>query len=374
MPEIEIFKAGTYRDMSGKEHSFTADDLDEVISCYSKANAAPLVLGHPKHDDPAHGWVTGLRRDQDILLAQVDKVSTAFAKGVKDEDYRYISAAFFPPNSTANPAMGKLYLRHVGALGATRPAIPGLKPLSEVAFATKDIGNISGQLAFASDDNSMIAFGEPLEKQEFGTFLRRLREFLVEKFGRQEADAAVPEWSIQDALAGEGSFANKPEASQMLMQTDKDIKMNEQEKKLAEREAALEKERLAFAAERARIAAEIDIAALEAKGQAFGDLRDGAISLLAELTGDNESLTFADGRSRLKADLLKALLDRPGPAPMGELSAPEKTFKSPAMAFAAPKDWEVKAEDVALLRKTEALAAERGCSVIEAAELLEAGR
>lgn len=128
IPPIEIFRAGTHTDASGREMIFSSRDVEEAARAYSPdLHEAPVVVGHPAHDDPAYGWVTGLRVENDVMLADVGQVHDEFAGMVRDGRFKKISASFYLPNSPRNPKPGVFYLRHVGFLGAQPPAVKGLK-------------------------------------------------------------------------------------------------------------------------------------------------------------------------------------------------------------------------------------------------------
>jgi len=139
-----IFKAGTHRTMDGRPLAFSEADLAAIAAAYDPtAHEAPVVIGHPKTDDPAMGWVSGLRQVGTLLQAEFRQLDPAFAEAVGAGRYRHVSAAFYAPDSPRNPKPGGYYLRHVGVLGAMPPAVKGLGPL-----------------AFAEDDTVYLAFGE----------------------------------------------------------------------------------------------------------------------------------------------------------------------------------------------------------------------
>ena len=57
-----IFRAGRHRTIGGQTVEFSEADLAAVAAAYDAAvHEAPLVIGHPKTDDPAMGWVSGLK-------------------------------------------------------------------------------------------------------------------------------------------------------------------------------------------------------------------------------------------------------------------------------------------------------------------------
>lgn len=123
---IPILKVGRYKDASGRSYDITPSMLKELAETY-KPNTAPLVKGHPNNDEPALGWVDRVKADGDTLFASFSQVA---------ESFKNVSASFFLPFSDANPAKGRYALRHVGALGAARPAIPELGTLRKAPTAS----------------------------------------------------------------------------------------------------------------------------------------------------------------------------------------------------------------------------------------------
>jgi hypothetical protein len=123
--EIEVFRVGP------SSRGITAREVDEAVSTYdAEKSPAPLVFGHPTSDKPAHGWIAGLRREGDKLLATLKDVSAEAIEKVKAKAFRNRSIAFWHPEHSSNPAAGKWGIRHLGLLGAAQPGIPGMKPLT----------------------------------------------------------------------------------------------------------------------------------------------------------------------------------------------------------------------------------------------------
>ncbi len=61
MQRIEIFRPGTHTAMSGETIGFTEAQLRASAAAYDPAkHEAPIVVGHPRHDGPAYGWVKSL--------------------------------------------------------------------------------------------------------------------------------------------------------------------------------------------------------------------------------------------------------------------------------------------------------------------------
>lgn len=130
MKKIHIFKTGTHTDSNGVSVSFTETDLQNAINAYNPAiHQAPIVVGHPKTDAPAFGWVKSLTADGSNMYAIPEQIQHDFGEQVKQGLYKKVSASFYPPNSPTNPVKGVYYLRHLGFLGAEPPAIKGLEPI-----------------------------------------------------------------------------------------------------------------------------------------------------------------------------------------------------------------------------------------------------
>jgi hypothetical protein len=165
--DIPIFKAGRHRDMNGTTLTITEVDLENSVSTYQpELHEAPLVIGHPEHDAPAWGWVSGLRIENNMLVAIVKQVDPAFSEIVKAGRYKKVSASFYTPEAANNPSPGSFYLRHVGFLGAQPPAIKGL---GEASFNEKEAGiiTITNQITTATTEQGESSnFSESSIKQE----------------------------------------------------------------------------------------------------------------------------------------------------------------------------------------------------------------
>ena len=121
-PWIEVFKAGAQTDSKGRKKTYSREYIDQrIIGTFdSKRRRVPSVIGHPKMNHPAYGWVSALRRVGDVLEAK-------FAKMPK-EMWKAIKSGHFPERSIALDPKGRLV--HVGWLGAVPPAVEGLKGLA----------------------------------------------------------------------------------------------------------------------------------------------------------------------------------------------------------------------------------------------------
>lgn len=137
---IEVFRVGTFSDMSGTKQTIGRQTLASIAASYNaEDNPAPVVIGHPETDAPAFGWVDRLFVENDVLKATVRDVVPEFADAVKAGRYKRVSISLFTPDSTANPTPGDFHLRHVGFLGAQAPAVSGLKPVKFAGGAGQSI-------------------------------------------------------------------------------------------------------------------------------------------------------------------------------------------------------------------------------------------
>ncbi len=119
---IELFRAGTHTDSSGKTQNWSEQDLDTIVSKYDPStHEAPVVIGHPKDNAPAYAWVESLKREGTSLWGKFKQVLPEFAEAVAQGSYKKRSIALYPD----------MTLRHVGFLGAQAPAIKGL---TDIAF------------------------------------------------------------------------------------------------------------------------------------------------------------------------------------------------------------------------------------------------
>ena len=116
---IPIFKGGEQRDNQGRLHDGDAL-IDKAISMFGlNQHEAPIVIGHPKNNDPAFGWVKDLKKIGNVLYAKFKDVVPEFENLVKRGLFKKRSASFYPDGS----------IRHVGFLGAIPPAVKGLADL-----------------------------------------------------------------------------------------------------------------------------------------------------------------------------------------------------------------------------------------------------
>lgn len=186
--KIEFLKPGAFVDGHGQKVDITSKMIDEVYETYDpNIFEAPVVIGHPRHNDPAFGWVQQLAKGGGRLTATAEPASPIFTTWLNQKLYKKISASLFPPNVSSNPHPGKWSLRHIGFLGAAAPAIPGLK-LPE--FSGDEEGCLTVELEFSEAitemdkkeqelqlrEQKLQAREQALQKREFTSFCEGLAQ------------------------------------------------------------------------------------------------------------------------------------------------------------------------------------------------------
>lgn len=293
MQRIEIFRPGKHTDMSGETIGFTEQQLRDSAAAYDPAlHEAPIVVGHPRHDHPAYGWVKSLEFGE-TLEAEPDQVEPQFAELVESGRFKKVSASFYRPDSPSNPKPGVYYLRHVGFLGAQPPAIKGLK-----------------QIEFADGDGDVVEleFGE-IRGGILQRLFRALREKLIAESGVEAADKVLPDWEIEHLEERETpSYGERPSPQPPNPQptpevTDVDQKELERREKEAEaREARIKEQEAAFAEREQKHRAETSASLVDdlvKQGRVLPKHRDGLVAFMANQDAE-DVLEFGEGRDATK--------------------------------------------------------------------------
>lgn len=303
MRPFQIFRPGRHTSSNGSSLSFTEDDLKASVAAYDPAlHEAPIVVGHPKDNGPAYGWVKSLAFDeQGAIVAEPQQIDEQFAEMVQAGRFKKRSASFYTPDSPANPKPGVFYLRHVGFLGAQAPAVKGLK---DVNFADTE----EGVVEFADAGLVSIMF-------------RRLRDFFLAEYGAEKADQVLPAFYVEDLEAEARREADKmapptlpsfSEDSDMTQETDAiraeldaaKAKITELEgaaakvAEFSEREAALASREAALA--RKGIEAELDD--LVKAGKVLPAEKAALVSFMATLEEGEASIDFGEGDAAEKVN------------------------------------------------------------------------
>lgn len=225
---IHIFRPGRHTSMQGATIDFGEGDLIATAKAYDPTrHEAPLVIGHPRADAPAWGWVGGLTADEGGLFATPRQLDPAFAEMVRAGRFKKVSASFYTPDSPHNPVPGVYYLRHVGFLGAQPPAVKGLAPVP-VNFAEGDTDEGCVSFDFAESPGLLRWLAD---------LFRGLREYVVEKDGAEMADRAIPSYAVsglQEMAAASAAQAAEIPAFAENLPPKKEHTMQKQETPPAE--------------------------------------------------------------------------------------------------------------------------------------------
>lgn len=187
--------------MSGDTLEFSEPDVSAMASSYNpNLMRAPLVLGHPKDNSPAYGWVNSLAFQDGLLQAMPDAVTPEFADWVNQGFYKTVSASIYPKTHPNNPTPGNFYLRHVGFLGGQPPAVKGLPPPEFADF--EDLITLE-----FTEDNSMPEANNP-EAAGLEALAAQKAELLkqIDELKQREAAFAEKETALNNeilALASE---------------------------------------------------------------------------------------------------------------------------------------------------------------------------
>lgn len=297
---IEVFRPGTFTPMEGASITYSAGDLRAIADAYDPETApAPVVVGHPDTDAPAYGWIKSFHYDTESerLFADLHQIEPQFADLVKGGRFKKVSMAFFSPGQPHNPVPGTWYPKHVGFLGAAAPAVSGLR---------------NAKFAAAADAVFTAAFGER-GFEETSSILRTLRDFLIEKFGIEDADKALPPYRLEwlgdidiEKKPGEPRFAAPPATP---VQTKKEPAVTQPDPAFAVREAEIAAREAALAAREAAARHDENVAFAEGlitEGKLLPAVKDQTVAVLDALPL-GATVAFAEGGA--KVDLAKALRD-----------------------------------------------------------------
>lgn len=235
--KIRMLKPGKFQDMKGIVVNLTAADLQATAAAYDPAvYACPMVIGHPTIEAPSYGRIGAIDFADNFLNGEPGQLSPEFVRVVNGGYYDHVSLSLFSPTSPANPKPGVWYPRHLGFLGAAAPAVPGL-----------------GTVSFAAGEEGVVCLSIDLggwNDRTMARMFRNMKNFFIEKFGKEEADKVLDEWDLetitQEALRpeppvqleAEPAFADQQKGGVML--TPEQIAAREAD--LEQREEKLRKE------------------------------------------------------------------------------------------------------------------------------------
>lgn len=325
--------------MVGEPIEFAASQLDASAAAYDPAKwRAPLVVGHPKTNAPAYGWVDKLASSSLGLEAEPADVEPAFAEMVNAKRFANISASFWAPDAPGNPVPGVYYLRHVGFLGAVPPAIKGLRTPE-----------------FAEAENGVVEFSE-WDVDNAGLW-RRMREWVIAKFGLTDADQVVPSYLVDglersaqrelDESLSEDPSTAAPLAPAFSDPAQQETSVTPEEKAALEAENAKLRAQLAASAHATAHAAHVSFAeGLSVAGRLPPAHTGMVVAVLDHLATQPAVVEFGEGEEKGPvADAFRTFLEAlPVAAEFSEEVATTARAASGApgvIEFAAPRGMEV---------------------------------
>ena len=314
MQAIEIFRIGKHTATNSQTLPFDETMLAAAVKGYDPTlHEAPVVVGHPKDNHPAFGWIDHLELKDGVVLAHPKQVDAEFSDLVEQGKYKKRSASWYLPDSPNNPKPGTLYLRHVGFLGAMPPALKGLKDVQ-----------------FAEEEQGVVEFSDvsPWIFSNFAAILRKWREKIIAKDGIEEADNMIPSYQIDD-FAEEANrlrlerdkeltkpmaipnFSEPHKQDSTMTPEDiaalkaenaalkaKEVNFSESEKAIKQREMALAKREIG-----------LQVDDLIKQGKVLPAQKVGLVEFMASLDGDTLTVEFGEGDKAQKVSPRKFMTD-----------------------------------------------------------------
>lgn len=161
--------------------SLTLSELQEAVKNFK--DTRPISIDHIKTGkEPKYGEVKWVELNKDVLEGEIGllpEVQPLFEKGL----YNKWSSGFKRGDNG-------MYLHHLALLGAQPPAIEGLQVVNFSEDCKCDV-----EIEYNFKDEYGYKF------DVISRFMRELREWFIEKYGKDEADKVASNWKIEDVQA-----------------------------------------------------------------------------------------------------------------------------------------------------------------------------
>lgn len=178
--EFEIFRTGSHTSNNGVTKSYSLSDLNFIAESYNpQVLEAPIVIGHPKSNAPAYGWIQSLKVVGDRLIAKAKDIVPEFLDAVKK--------GLFKKRSIALDKDGKLL--HVGFLGAAIPAVQGLADIQFSEDDTNESFEFNNENDTQSDSNNSLVPNQIIN--ELNTLSKQIKSLThyFEKFSDADVNS-----------------------------------------------------------------------------------------------------------------------------------------------------------------------------------------
>lgn len=342
---IEVFRAGDY----GDKGIWTESDIDKVVANFAAGTwTPPAVVGHPKTDDPAMGWVKSLRRNGSGLFAQFKQVEPQFEASVREGRFPNRSAAFYTDPQGNGPV-----LRHIGFLGAKPPEVKGLAPIR--FLSSDEFTTINYQEEGFMPDQDIE------KKKVFGW----LTEFFAERFGKKPESAAT----FNESQVGEMINTAVTAATKPLLDANKQLsdQFSELQKTLTDSKTEAQKNRAAQFVE-----------GLKKAGKwlpAYDQM--GIPALLEQAAIGGGTVKFGEGEKAVEVEsfdqMCKFLESIPSQVPGGDITGKRKSTSGKVIPFNELKGVDLDIESAGVSEQAEKLASQKKISFGEALQRVAAG-
>ena len=203
MAFIEIFKSGVHRTVHPKK-DWTNEDVEAVFADTGTDGPVPVVFveGHPKNDLPVVGRVD----KSDLRLVEKDGRKVI---GFEHEDAEFsgddlkrLKKAGKNKFSVKINMRGPKFIKHIGFVD-----VPAVVDIEEAQFEGGDEPEF--EYATFEADEAFAAFGTNEYRVPWiGGLFRRLRDWMIEKDGKETADNVLPSYEI-DGLMDSPSYDDK---------------------------------------------------------------------------------------------------------------------------------------------------------------------
>ncbi len=370
---VEIFRAGSQTDSRGRTRRFTQADLDQVVANHDPDQPAKHVITHKELYSPfSYGQSAELKREGDSLFVKSTKIEPQFEKLVETGRLSERSVRLLPTDNGFK-------LGHIAWLGAEPPAVEGLAPVS---FESAEDG-----FDFKMDSHTPNALAR---------MMRNMRDFLIEHFGKEQADQVMPDWEIESLNRHAERMINEelaedptPEFSQHQQTGDGDMPdFTQADIDKARQEAAADAKKQAEAdfskqqndwqqkldaerADRRRTDCDAIIQSHVQRGVAPAALA-GAAEFMMQLDDNADAFEFSQGNGdnaqtikTSRFDFFKGLLDKL-PATVDFRESEQENKRQHASDYTVPSGYHVDVESLDLHNKALEYQRQHNCDYVTA--------
>ncbi len=294
-----LFASGVHRTPHPKKN-WTAEDVDAVFAATmaSSLDRIPLVIGHPHNDLPVVGYLAkaalSVQGEGDRRVILFEDEGAEFARDVIDW-----ARAEGKNKLSVKVAMPGMHLKHVGLV--TEAAVD---EMNAATFAEGQYPDESFAI-FEADADALFGTNE-YRVPWIGGLFRNIREFFIEKFGKDQADQVIPSYEIGWLMDSPSTDSDGPKIDPTFSTTTTDEPMTDAEKQemqqLRDKVAAFESKEAVLAGATRQAAIDAVFSSEENKGKITEKNRE-------SLTRVAENLWPKDATFSADSDPLKPLKD-----------------------------------------------------------------